>query len=728
MTQQDDCYFYYYSTCMKGDMCPYRHCEAALGCETTCTLWKEGRCHRSTCKFRHMDIVKDRSTIPCYWESQPGGCTKPHCVFRHVQDNGHPNTTLPSQRPQRTVVEQSAAAAMTADRLINLPAFGHGKGDAGNLDMSTTPDPATPKVEQVVINPCDEESDQESCVGTPVKTPGIVELLGQEQASMRLQRRKAIAFHPQDEGEYEEHFNFGIKSLEQIRKEKLQQAKRLVEEADSFVSNTIPVLEKKLLSSNAAFKDVEVPRQVNRRLTSQMDTLSRTVVIGEAVAAPPPRMSVVSRLGLKVPRPENTTPSNVRMRLGKLHPIGPVPVERKEEACVKSLAEIRREKQQRTQAGDKRGAAPVGVRIKSLVEIRQERALQQQASGGQTNGKSLKETTVSALDTRVKSVVQPVNRSMPNRAGGDTRCKDESSPKKSRIQLYKPPALKEKDISPSKKPKVAVASRKNPAWGSKTYSEILREKQLKKLQSDGQTPDAGDNNEQLDRQTDNKTASKKRCFSPVTFDGAEKDAKTKKHKFQPIVFDLDKASAAVPPSLKRTAKLSVTEVPEGLQKELKLGVGAQRKRSISPIKFDSLSTSKPTLGSPAGSHNTVPVETVNDVQRAVVTSSSDSPNEVTESRTATVPSVKAVTLRRSLSGDTAPFASAVRRKSSSDSSRRLSLASNRSQQEAEDQIDTELDDFLDDFDMELPNSTSKTTVNSVPDEDDLLQEMEELLA
>ena len=58
------------------------------------------------------------------------------------------------------------------------------------------------------------------------------------------------------------------------------------------------------------------------------------------------------------------------------------------------------------------------------------------------------ETIVSALDTRVKSVVQPVNRGMPNRAGGDTRCKDESSPKKSRIQLYKPPALKEKGTTP----------------------------------------------------------------------------------------------------------------------------------------------------------------------------------------------------------------------------------------------------------------------------------------
>ena len=26
---------------------------------------------------------KNRSQIPCYWESQPGGCRKPHCVFLH---------------------------------------------------------------------------------------------------------------------------------------------------------------------------------------------------------------------------------------------------------------------------------------------------------------------------------------------------------------------------------------------------------------------------------------------------------------------------------------------------------------------------------------------------------------------------------------------------------------------------------------------------------------------
>ncbi|KAJ6659827.1 hypothetical protein lerEdw1_018282 [Lerista edwardsae] len=84
MTNQgDDCYFYFYSTCTKGDSCPFRHCEAALGNETVCTLWQERRCFRSVCRFRHMEIDKKRSEIPCYWENQPVGCQKLNCAFHH---------------------------------------------------------------------------------------------------------------------------------------------------------------------------------------------------------------------------------------------------------------------------------------------------------------------------------------------------------------------------------------------------------------------------------------------------------------------------------------------------------------------------------------------------------------------------------------------------------------------------------------------------------------------
>jgi len=59
------------------------------------------------------------------------------------------------------------------------------------------------------------------------------------------------------------------------------------------------------------------------------------------------------------------------------------------------------------------------------------------------------EMTRSSADVRVKSqiIVQPMSRGLPNRAGGDTRGKDESSPKKPRIQLYKPPAMKEKGMA-----------------------------------------------------------------------------------------------------------------------------------------------------------------------------------------------------------------------------------------------------------------------------------------
>ena len=212
----------------------------------------------------------------------------------------------------------------------------------------------------------------------------------------------------------------------------------------------------------------------------------------------------------------------------------------------------------------------------------------------------------------------------------------------------------------------------NPGWGSKTYSEILREKQLKKLQPDAQTRDAGDSGDQTDRQTSDTnssgTMSKKRCFSPVTFAAAaENDAK--KHRFQPVVFDLEKESAAEVASLKRTAELCENSDDLPGKSEPNSDVAAKRKRSISPIKFG-VSSSPKNVGD-----DVVPTDTAvtarNDVQKAIVTSSSDSPSDEAVTETVMVTPPKAVTLRHSI--DTP----ASRRKSTSDSSRRHSVASNR---------------------------------------------------
>ncbi|CAN8026719.1 unnamed protein product, partial [Ixodes persulcatus] len=98
--KNDDCYFYFYSTCTKGDDCPFRHCEAALGTETVCPAWKEGNCLKKTCKFRHMESRKNRSQIPCYWENQPSGCRKPHCVFLHSRPRAAIPDVLGQQRAQ----------------------------------------------------------------------------------------------------------------------------------------------------------------------------------------------------------------------------------------------------------------------------------------------------------------------------------------------------------------------------------------------------------------------------------------------------------------------------------------------------------------------------------------------------------------------------------------------------------------------------------------------------
>ncbi|XP_067939129.1 zinc finger CCCH domain-containing protein 11A-like [Watersipora subatra] len=93
MTQEgEDCYFYYYSTCKKGSICPYRHEPSSRGTEAICEDWEFGRCLKEHCPLRHMRIQVNRSAIPCYWELQPAGCQKPHCVFRHRQVR---KTTIP---------------------------------------------------------------------------------------------------------------------------------------------------------------------------------------------------------------------------------------------------------------------------------------------------------------------------------------------------------------------------------------------------------------------------------------------------------------------------------------------------------------------------------------------------------------------------------------------------------------------------------------------------------
>jgi len=96
-SKDNDCYFYVYSTCSKGATCPFRHEPASLTNETVCTYWKSGNCSRPKCIFRHFDVgSKKRNVMECYWESQPGGCRKPHCPFLHDKPKDPVTQPLPT--------------------------------------------------------------------------------------------------------------------------------------------------------------------------------------------------------------------------------------------------------------------------------------------------------------------------------------------------------------------------------------------------------------------------------------------------------------------------------------------------------------------------------------------------------------------------------------------------------------------------------------------------------
>ncbi|XP_030070716.1 uncharacterized protein C12orf50 homolog [Microcaecilia unicolor] len=113
----NDCYFYFYSTCLKGSHCRFRHCEAALGSETVCSLWREGTCVRPLCKFRHMETQKPCGIVPCFWENQPSGCTKISCCFHHSKPRCINGLFLPpsGNTNVKTETQEGTTADLTED-------------------------------------------------------------------------------------------------------------------------------------------------------------------------------------------------------------------------------------------------------------------------------------------------------------------------------------------------------------------------------------------------------------------------------------------------------------------------------------------------------------------------------------------------------------------------------------------------------------------------------------
>uniref|UniRef100_A0A673Z9L1 C3H1-type domain-containing protein n=1 Tax=Salmo trutta TaxID=8032 RepID=A0A673Z9L1_SALTR len=154
----DDCYFFYYSNCAKGDRCPFRHCDAAKGSEVVCSLWQESRCFRQVCKFRHMEIKKNRKEMACYWENQPAGCQKPHCAFHHEKPRFIDGQYVPLNKSFALKEEEQPHEDPLPPVSAPIPVNPQLRGVIKAETQENVPSPTHPPV---VINPADDDEDED---------------------------------------------------------------------------------------------------------------------------------------------------------------------------------------------------------------------------------------------------------------------------------------------------------------------------------------------------------------------------------------------------------------------------------------------------------------------------------------------------------------------------------------------------------------------------------------
>ncbi|CAK6440624.1 unnamed protein product [Pipistrellus nathusii] len=374
--QGEDCYFFFYSTCTRGGSCPFRHCEAALGNETVCTLWREGRCFRQMCRFRHTEIDKKRSEIPCYWENQPVGCQKLNCAFHHSRGRYVNGLFLP---PSKTVLPPVPESPEEEAKASQLPV------QRNKLSVQSNPFPllrSVMKVESsgnvlspthppVVINAADidEDDDDQSCEeGDGTETPTL-----QPTPQVPNGLRGASARKPGVNFKQGECLDFGIKTLEEIKSKKMKEKSKKQGEGSSGISSLL------LQPQPVAGPEKENVRTVVRTVTLSNkqgeDPLIRLSLAErpgkrkfpvDGAGDPPLKRSLAQRLGEKVDASETgKTPRKVQVSKSLKARLGVSAGQNNEEAAervtkvgeihVKTLEEILRER-----ASQKRGELQTG--------------------------------------------------------------------------------------------------------------------------------------------------------------------------------------------------------------------------------------------------------------------------------------------------------------------------------------------------------------------------------
>ncbi|NWH69289.1 ZC11A protein, partial [Piaya cayana] len=465
--QGDDCYFYFYSTCNKGDSCAFRHCEAALGNETVCTLWQEGRCFRNVCRFRHMEIDKKRSEIPCYWENQPMGCQKSNCAFHHTKGRYVDGLFLP---PSKTTLPNPPESAEDDVKMAQMSL------QQNKLSVQSNPSPqlrGVMKVENsenvpspthppVVINAADDDEDDDDQLseeGDEAKTPVQQPPTESHNGARIISTKKSSANTKQDDN-----LNFGIKTLEEIKLKKLKEKTKKQGEGPSGVSvhplqsRTVPVPEKENVRTvvrtvTLSTKQGEEP-VIRLNLADRLGN-RKTSPAGKSVL--PLKRNLTERLGKKIEILENADRAPKREKAAK--PTG--------EIHVKTLEEIRNER-----ANQRRGEAPAKPQAEG-------RGKTEDASSGAKPSPAVRIKTFSGALAEKNHKRLEEEKQKPEEF--PTKRKAESEPKKQGM------------FAPSRPSKVLLAELggKPQPIGEvrvKTLEEIKQEKALRMQQSGENVP------------------------------------------------------------------------------------------------------------------------------------------------------------------------------------------------------------------------------------------------
>ncbi|XP_070759046.1 zinc finger CCCH domain-containing protein 11A isoform X2 [Enoplosus armatus] len=373
----DDCYFFYYSTCTKGDSCPFRHCEAAMGNETVCNLWQEGRCFRTVCKFRHMEITKNRKEIPCYWENQPAGCQKSHCAFFHERSRYIDGMLVPpdkslsknEEQPHEEPAPPPAAPLPTATN----PQL---RGVIKTETQEAVPSPTHPPV---VINPADDDEDED------------------DQFSEEGEDGK-VGPSPRKITKSDDTLNFGVSTLEEIRlrkalKASMKRAGYPIQSADTSANGEKENIQSLFRPSLFEARDGPLAfEKTGRSRGSMAERLGRKmpstdVKSGEGVLL---KRSLADRLGSVVDEEEPFMPPQKALK----------PIKERLGLPAQSVAPT-----QPAETNMESENAPEQIRIKTLEEIRQEKA-------AKTNGPSAAAPEVNITKTTATETTKGIRRAI----------------------------------------------------------------------------------------------------------------------------------------------------------------------------------------------------------------------------------------------------------------------------------------------------------------------------